>query len=172
MPRSYLILTLLALSSLIGCASGSKGDAASGGAGGAGAGLPPVPAGQSRIVFYRTSSAIGSLDKPSVFSNGFVIGKSESGTYSYADVAPGAHAIECKGGGGDTADANRISVQTTAGATTYIETSVKPGINSYKVSVQEKSESEAKPKLAKLKLHPPSTTPPPPAPAATPATRP
>ena len=171
MPRISLLLALLA-SSLIGCASGSKGDSASAGAGGAGA-LPPVPAGQSRIVFYRTSSAIGSLDKPNVFSNGFVIGKSESGAYSYADVAPGAHAIECKGGGGDTADANRISVQTTAGATTYLETAVKPGINSYKVSVQEKSESEAKPKLAKLKLRPPSTTPPPPAPAAaTPATRP
>jgi len=171
MPRSPLLFTLLALTVTTtmmlttGCASsGSKGDAA--GAAAASSALPAVPADKSRIVFYRPSSAIGSLDKPNVFADGYVVGKSESGTYSYADIAPGQHAIECKGGGGDTADANRISVQTTAGATTYLETSVKPGINNYKVNVQQKPESEATAKIAKLKFRPPIVPAPTPAAAA------
>ena len=158
MLRFALLFALLA--STIGCASGPKGNTVT---------LPALQAGKSRIVFYRTSSAIGSLDQPNVMSDGFVIGKSEPGYFSYADVAPGAHVIECKAG--DAGGVNRISVQTAAGTTTYIETSVKAAINNFKINVEQKPEPEAKQKIAGLKFRPP-TNQPPPAPAAAPTTRP
>ena len=91
---------------------------------------------------------IGSLDKPNLLMDGVVIGKSESGYYSYADVEPGKHLIEPKGG-------DRISVQAAAGTTTYVETSVKAGINDFQFNVEQKPEAEAQKKIAKLKLRPP-----------------
>ena len=112
MLRFALICALLAWS--IGCASGPKGDSVT---------LPALAAGKSRIVFYRTSNPIGALDQPNVTSDGFVIGKSEPGYFSYADVAPGTHVIECKAG--DAGGVNRINVQAAPDTTTYIETSVK-----------------------------------------------
>ena len=148
MPRFALLVVLLAL---VGCSSGASsstadGDAAA--AGGAGT-LPAVEAGKARLVFYRSGSMIASLDKPNILMDGIVIGKSESGYYSYADVAPGTHLIECKGG-------DRISVQAASGATTYLETSVKAGINDFQFNVEQKPEPEAQKKIAKLKFRPPA----------------
>jgi hypothetical protein len=139
MRRIALLVVLLAT---VGCASsgaGPKGDAAT---------LPAIAAGKSRLMFYRTSSAIASMDKPDILMDSVVIGKSESGCFSYADVDPGKHLIECKGG-------DRISVQTAAGETAYIETSVKATINNFQTSVEQKPEAEAKQKIAKLKFKPP-----------------
>ena len=147
---------LVALLASVGCASGPKGEAA--------AGLPPLAAGKARIVFYRTASPIASLDQPNVLMDGVVIGKSEPGYFSYADVAPGAHTIECK-----AEDANRTSVQTPPGTTAYIETSVKAGINNFSVNVVQKPEAEAKQKIAGLSFRPPMIKP---AAAATPSTKP
>jgi len=142
MLRSALLVALLAS---VGCASGPKGSDLT---------LPAVQAGKSRIVFYRTSSPVASLEKPNVLMDGVVIGKSESGRFSYADVAPGTHLIECKGG-----DMNRISVQTAAGQTAYVETSYKAAIGSFQVNVEQKPEAEAKQKIAKLTFQPPAGKP-------------
>ena len=116
MLRFSLLFALLASSSLIGCASPEpKGNAVT---------MPAVASGKARIVFYRTSSPIGALDQPNLTSDGFVIGKSEPGYFSYADLSPGAHVIECKAGSDAGGGVNRISVQTPANTTTYLETSV------------------------------------------------
>ena len=139
MRRIALLVVLLAT---VGCASsGPKGDAVT---------LPAIAAGKSRLVFYRTSSAIASMDKPDILMDSVVIGKSESGCFSYADVEPGKHLVECKGG-----EANGISVQTAAGETAYIETSIKATINHFQINVEQKPEAEAKQKIAKLKFKPP-----------------
>jgi hypothetical protein len=155
--REHIMLRfalLVALLASVGCASGPKGEAA--------AALPALAADKARIVFYRTASPIASLDQPNVLMDGVVIGKSDPGYFSYADVAPGTHLIECKG-----ADANRISVQTPPGTTAYIETSVTAGINNFNVNVEQKPEAEAKKKIAGLSFRPPAMKP-----AAAPTTRP
>jgi hypothetical protein len=168
MLRFALLAVLLAS---VGCSSGGASSSSTGG-GGAGAGaaagagaLPAVEAGKARLVFYRSGSMIASLDKPNILMDGVVIGKSESGYYSYADVEPGKHLIECKSG-------DRISVPVAAGQTAYLETSVKAGINDFQFNVEQKPEAEAQKKIAKLKFRPPaapvSATPPAPA-AKTPA---
>jgi len=144
---------LFALLASVGCASGPKGNTVA---------LPAPAGGKSRIVFYRTASPIASMDQPNVLMDGNVIGKSEPGYFSYVDVAPGTHMIECKGG-----DANRISVQTPPGTTAYVETSVTAGINNFSVNVQQKPEPEAKQKIAGLSFRPPAVMP-----VAVPATRP
>ena len=142
MLRFALLSALLAT---VGCtASGPKGDAVT---------LPAIAAGKSRLVFYRTSSAIASLEKPNILKDGAVIGKSESGCFSYADVEPGKHLIECKGG-----EANGISVQTAAGETAYIETSIKATIHHFQVNVEQKPEPEAKKKIGKLTFRPPANS--------------
>ncbi len=92
---------------------------------------------------------IGSLDKPNLLMDGVVIGRSEPGYYSYADIEPGKHLIESKGG-------DRIRVQAAAGTTSYLETSVKAGINDFPFNVEQKPEAEAQQKIAKLKFRPPA----------------
>jgi len=150
MLRLALLVTLFAT---IGCASGPKGDTVT---------LPAIEAGRSRIVFYRMANPMASLDQPNMLMDGVVIGKSEAGCFSYADVTPGAHTIECKGG-----DVNRISMQTAAGVATYIETSVQPTLNNFQFNLAQKPEPEAKQKIAGLSFRPPAYIPP-----AAPATKP
>jgi hypothetical protein len=123
--------------------------------------MPAVEPGKARLVFYRSGSAIGALDQPSILMDGLTIGKSESGYYSYADVAPGKHVVELKGG-------DRIAVEAAAGSTAYLETSVKAGINDFKFNAVQKPEAEATQKIAKLKFRAPMPAPP----AAGPTTRP
>jgi hypothetical protein len=141
MLRLALVVGLL---TTVGCAApGPKGDAVT---------LPAIAAGKSRLVFYRPASAIAALDKPNILMDGVVVGTSESGYFTYADVPPGKHLIECK-----SPDANRITVQTAAGETAYVETSVKAKIDGLQFGLAQKTEAQAKPVIAKLKFRPPTS---------------
>ena len=143
MPRLALLVVLL---STIGCASGPKGNAVA---------IPAVEASKSRIVIYRMPNPIASLDQPNILMDGVVVGKSETGCFTYADVTPGTHLVECTGGA-----VNRISVQTTPGMTAYVETTVNATIDNFQFTLAQKPEAEGKSKTAGLTFRAPAQMPP------------
>lgn len=55
--------------------------------------LPPLPAGQARIFFYRWLEPYESLSMSTVYLNGAPVGASQTGAVLYRDVAPGEYFI-------------------------------------------------------------------------------
>ncbi|HUN47201.1 MAG TPA: DUF2846 domain-containing protein [Stellaceae bacterium] len=56
--------------------------------------IPPVPAGEARIYFYRDYEPYESLARPWIYLNGRRIGYSDPGGVYYRDVAPGTYRIK------------------------------------------------------------------------------
>jgi hypothetical protein len=55
--------------------------------------LPPVPAGDARLIFYRTVDYQGTQAMPEIALNGAPTGRTENGTMLFRDVAPGSYKI-------------------------------------------------------------------------------
>ena len=72
----------LLLSTLAGCATGSSLTSMRDK-------IPPIPAGEGRIWFYRSSSPFGAAIQPSVNLNGKKVGESVPGGFFYVDTVPG-----------------------------------------------------------------------------------
>ena len=130
------IAVLSALFFSVGCASGQKAQDVT---------LPELEAGKSRIIFYRVAGPFRTNEQPEiVMDRRLLIGKSEPGYFSYVDVRPGMHAIECK-----AVETYLLGLYVAPGATAYVETSA--------TLATVKNEPEARPKMRTLCFRPPIT---------------
>ncbi|HEX7690512.1 MAG TPA: DUF2846 domain-containing protein [Burkholderiaceae bacterium] len=82
--RVLLATTLLAAAWLAGCASGPKFSEVSGSIG-------PIPAGDGRIFFFRSSSMMGAAIQPDIRLNGEVVGTSKPGGFFFVDRPAGGY---------------------------------------------------------------------------------
>jgi hypothetical protein len=63
--------------------------------------LPPIPAGQARVWFYRVYDPTESLARPAIYMNGAAIGIAELGGAFYRDVPAGWYFITVESEGRD-----------------------------------------------------------------------
>lgn len=92
MPRCLFAAMLLALVALAACVSYPPVAAVS---------LPPIPAGQARVWFYRVYDPTESLGRPYIYMNGSIVGISELGGAFYRDVPAGWYFITVESTGRD-----------------------------------------------------------------------
>ncbi|MGE3312688.1 MAG: DUF2846 domain-containing protein [Limisphaerales bacterium] len=109
-------LSLLAFSSflLAGCAGGPRLNESQ-------TSLPPVPEGNGRIYFYRTSTA-GAAVQPSIKLNGEKVGVAKPRGVFYVDRPPGNYEVETK-----TEVTRKLSLQLAEQQTRYVRFKVGMG---------------------------------------------
>jgi hypothetical protein len=106
---------------LAGCATGPKyAEVASR--------IPPVPAGRSRVWFFRDGSPIGSGIQPSVMLDGAKVGDSVPGGFFFHDVAPGNHEVLLS-----TEVDRKLTFTTAPGEQRYVRMTVTLGALIYRV---------------------------------------
>jgi hypothetical protein len=88
--RTVLLLVALTLA---GCAQPGRPFGA------AAAGLPPIPAGEARIFFYRWLEPYESTAATAVLLNGNSVAVTQTGSVLYRDVAPGQYTISIPNSG-------------------------------------------------------------------------
>lgn len=115
LTRLRTLLVLVPALLLTACASGPRyADMKSS--------LPTVPAGQGRIYFYRSSSALGAAIQPSITLNGEVVGNSQPAGFFYVDRPPGAYEAACS-----TEVTRKLGFILEPGQERYVKTSISPG---------------------------------------------
>lgn len=105
-----------------------------------------VPANKSRIYVYR-NEALGSALKFTLALDGKIGGQTAADVYYYWDVEPGKHDVACMG------DSNaNISVNTKAGASTFVWQEVKMGFWVGQCALHEVNQEEGKTAVRSCKL--------------------
>jgi len=122
---------------LTGCASGPKFDSVT-------STLAPVPAGKSRIYFYRSTS-LGAAIQPEVRLNGVVVGKAEPNGVFYVDRDPGNMEVIT----GSEVD-RKLTFTIGPGETRYVKLGVGLGIVVYRIIPELVSEAAARKEMADL----------------------
>ena len=109
MRRSLVLLFILALAACVEAGPRFAAVADS---------LPPIPAGEARIYFYRILEPYEG-DVPTIaFLNGMAVGVTQAGAVLYRDVAPGTYEIKVAS---DTAFPNQFKTMSiAAGETLYV----------------------------------------------------
>ncbi|HUC65127.1 MAG TPA: DUF2846 domain-containing protein [Stellaceae bacterium] len=86
--------------------------------------IPPLPAGEARLFFYRDANVYDGLLTTIVSLNGVPVGASELGTVFYRDVAPGTYQI---GARSDKLYPDQVkTVAVAPGTTTYVRVQTLP----------------------------------------------
>lgn len=127
----------MALALLAGCASGPKFNTVE-------SGLAPLPAGKSRIFFYR-STALGGAIQPEIKLNGAVVGKAEPHGVFFVDRDPGNMEVVT----GSEVD-RKLTFTVAAGETRYVRAAVGLGILVYRIIPELVDEAEARKEIADL----------------------
>ncbi|HEX8956656.1 MAG TPA: DUF2846 domain-containing protein [Burkholderiaceae bacterium] len=110
--RLFPWLCLILIASLAGCADTKyRSDA-----------MPPLAAGQARIVFFRNTSFVGANLQTGILYDGGTVGNSRPGTYFYIDTTPGTHDISTVN---DTSSHLPLTLE--AGETRYVKTGLGLG---------------------------------------------
>jgi hypothetical protein len=84
--RNILLLTLLATLALAGCATGPRLREIE-------ASIPPLPADQGRIYFYRKAVFFGDGLQPPIMLNGEQVGKPVPGGFFFVDRPAGSYLV-------------------------------------------------------------------------------
>jgi hypothetical protein len=86
--------------------------------------IPPIPAGEARLYFYRDANVYDGLLTTIVSLNGVPTGASALGTVFYRDVAPGTYRIEARTDKLYPAQARTVAVA--PGTSTYVRVQTLP----------------------------------------------
>lgn len=135
--RLTQMFSLIALAVLAGCATGPRFDTVQ-------SGLSPVPAGQARVYFYR-STALGAAIQPDVTLNGTVVGKAEPNGIFFIDTRPGSMEVVT----GSEVE-KKLTFTAGAGDTRYVKLAVGLGVLVYRIYPELVSEEEARKETAEL----------------------
>ena len=101
--------------------------------------LPPVPAGRSRLWFYRQSQFSAALATFAVRLDGAFIGTAVNGGFFTADVEPGKHEVSVS-----FANVEKATIAVAGGNEYYIRVYLQPELVSEAVGVSEISKSRLK----------------------------
>lgn len=87
------------------------------------ASIPPIPAGDGRVWFFRSGSPVGAAVQPSIAMDGRKVGDSVPGGFFWVDALPGPHVVT-------TATETDYSVKFTlaAGEERFVRTVVSMGL--------------------------------------------
>jgi len=119
------VLALVAVALITGCAaSGPKYTEIA-------ASIPPVPANKGRVYFYRADTMFGAAVTSDISLNGKVVGKSERGSFLFADENPGKCTVATS-----TEVEKQLTFMLAPGETKYVETSVSMGVMVGRISPQ------------------------------------
>jgi len=119
-PRHFSLIALLLplllafSASAGGCANGPKYTEMT---------LPPIPAGQGRIILFRDGFPLGFGIQPNVKLNGQTAGKSVPNNFFFVDRAPGPYKVTCL-----TEWQHDIDIDLSAQQTLYVQTHIAPGV--------------------------------------------
>ena len=81
--------------------------------------LPPIPAGATRVWFYRVYDPTESLGRPWIYMNGAIIGVSDQGLAFYRDVPAGWYWITVESTGRDLFQSQYVGL--TPGQQAYVK---------------------------------------------------
>jgi hypothetical protein len=81
--------------------------------------IPPIPAGEARIWFYRDYEPYAGRGRPAIAANGANIGVAELGGAFYRDVPPGRYQVTVETNGMDFGQASSLDLA--AGGEAYIK---------------------------------------------------
>ncbi len=134
--RSLSLLAVLLPLLLAACASGPKLSEIQ-------AGMPPIPADQGRVWFYRSGSPFGAAVQPAISLNGRKVGESVPGGFFYVDAAAGACVVT-------TATETDYSVKFVLEPREerYVRTVIRPGLLVGRVAPELVDAAEARVELA------------------------
>jgi hypothetical protein len=107
--RVWLPLMILA-SVLVACASPPPVASVS---------LPPIPAGQARVWFYRVYDPTESLGRPLIYMNGAIAGIADQGRAFYRDMPAGWYRITVESTGRDLFQSQYVGLA--AGEQAYVK---------------------------------------------------
>lgn len=102
---------------------------------------------KATIVFFREGHYAGSALKPSIYLDGKDVGRLTNGHWFSVEVDPGKHELASTAKN----EAHTV-IETTAGQTTYVQMVIVPGTWRGAGRLMEVDTSDAKEKIAKLKL--------------------
>jgi len=85
--------------------------------------IPPVPANESRVWFYRDASPVGSALQPTIYLNGKPVGQSIPAGFFFADTAPGPCVVSTA-----TEIERHLTFEAPAGGQSYVKTSITFGV--------------------------------------------
>ena len=133
-------IALVAGAFLGGCASGPKYSEVS-------KSIAPIPAGDGRLYFFRSSSMIGAGVQPDIRVDGQVVGSSKPGGFFYVDEPAGSHTA---------ATSTEVEKSTTftlaAGETKYLRTAISAGLLVGHVDVTIEDPQKAQAEIETLSL--------------------
>ncbi len=118
---AVMSLSLGSVGLLVGCASGPKYAEIAGR-------IPPIPAGKSRIWFFRDGSPIGSGIQPSVLLNGVKVGDSVPGGFFFRDADSGNKEVTLS-----TEVERKLTFTAAAGEERHVKMTVTLGALIYRV---------------------------------------
>jgi hypothetical protein len=110
LPRGILVAAVLGMLATANCA----GPAPTGSLA-----IPPIPAGEARIWFYRDDEPYAGKGRPAIAANGAYIGVAELGGAFYRDVLPGRYQVTVETTGMDFGQASSLDLA--AGGEAYIK---------------------------------------------------
>jgi hypothetical protein len=108
-------------------------------------GIAPIPDGQGRVYFYRSSSMLGAAIQPNISMNGTIVGTSKPGGFFYADVPAGNVKVAAS-----TEVEKQLTFTIESKETRYVKTSPSLGVFVGRVVPELISEAEATKDLAEL----------------------
>lgn len=134
-------IALIACALLASCATSPKSGASA---------EAPIPPGKGRIVCYRPGAIYGYAMRAAILLDGQKIGTSSPGKKCQADVAPGPHTLTVPNVlySGE----NRLDVTVTAGATTYVRTSIGGGAMAGRITLDLIPPAAGAPESAGMKM--------------------
>ena len=138
--RILLSALVLASAFLAGCASGPKFSEIS-------SSIGPIPAGDGRIYFFRSSSMMGAALQPDIRLNGQVVGSSKPGGFFYVDRPAGKYVAAAS-----TEVENTAAIALDAGETKYLRTSPSFGLLVGHINIEVEDAQKAKAEIETLSL--------------------
>lgn len=138
--RIVLYAVVLAGAFLAGCASGPKFSEISNS-------IPPIPAADGRIYFFRSSSMMGAAIQPDIRLNGQVVGTSKPGGFFYVDRPAGSYTAAAS-----TETEKTATFALDVGETKYLRTSPSFGLLVGRIVVEIEEPQKAKAEIETLSL--------------------
>ncbi|HEX7643690.1 MAG TPA: DUF2846 domain-containing protein [Burkholderiaceae bacterium] len=141
--RPFPWLCLILIAGLAGCADTKyRSDA-----------MPPLAAGQARIVFFRNTSFVGANLQTGILYDGSTVGNSRPGTYFYIDTTSGTHDISTSNDTG-----SHLPLTLEAGETRYVKTGLGLGQLAGRIEPESVSSDRALRELPELTFAPSGPT--------------
>ncbi len=138
--RILLSVVVLAGAFLAGCASGPKFSEISNS-------IPPIPAAEGRVYFFRSSSMMGAAIQPDIRLNGQVVGTSKPGGFFYVDRPAGGYTAATS-----TETEKTATFTLDVGETKYLRTSPTFGLLVGRIVVEIEDPQKAKAEIQTLSL--------------------